>query len=683
MSGRSQQQKVKKAIKGPDKKSKQPVTKRNDTVNVVPFPGGKSNRWFLLPQKTCWVLVIPVLAFAICYAALYAYSPVQNSSMQTGICGSGLTAILTFTVILALSAYQAWKTRNKLELMRHEQERNRDLLGTLAEWIWETDDQLRFSFTNPNVDKILGYSPDELIERKMTDLMSQAEAKRVKLIVLPNIRKRKQISDLECTIKHKDGRKLVMEVTGKPYFDVQGRYLGYRGASLEITKRKDAQMALRESNAMMVDAFESEKRISMQLEATMEQLELEKSKAEQASDAKSSFLANMSHEIRTPMTAILGFIDILAELETNGPHSPERLDAIETIKRNGEYLIKLINDILDLSKIEAGKMEVEQIPCCPFELVENVQSLIRVRSDTKGLIFESEFIGSIPETIMTDPTRLRQVLINLLGNAIKFTKAGTVRLVTRLASDANGRNLLQFDVIDSGIGMTEEQATRLFDPFVQADTSTTRNFGGTGLGLTISRRLARSLGGDIKIEYTKPNKGTCFRFTCDIGSLRSTRLLAPNHRPASAAKATETPNDALPDIKLDCNILLAEDGPDNQRLISFILKKAGAQVTIVDNGKLAVNKTVSSTKGDSPFDLILMDMQMPIMDGYQATARLRSLGLDTPIVALTANAMEGDREKCISVGCNEYTTKPIDRIELIKTINKAIMEKQSIGTVAS
>ena len=677
MSGRSGQSEAKKSIDGPDNKTQQRIRKIGSALNVGSFFSGQFNSTFHLPMKISWLLAIPILALTICYALHYAYSSIQSASVQTGICGGGLTAIITFSTILILSTYRIHKTRSKLELLRHEQERNRDLLGTLAEWIWETDDQLRFSFTNSNVDKILGYSPEELIGKKMTDLMSPAEAERIKQIALPLVEERKQISDLECTIKHKDGRKLVMEVTGKPYFDPHGCYLGYRGANLEITKRKEAQMALRESNAMMVEAFESEKRISMQLEATMEQLELEKSKAEEASAAKSSFLANMSHEIRTPMTAILGFIDILAELETNGPRSPERLDAIETIKRNGEYLIKLINDILDLSKIEAGKMEVEQIPCCPFELVENVQSLIRVRSDMKGLVFESEFVGSIPETVMTDPTRVRQVLINLLGNAIKFTNSGTVRLVTRLVSDVRERKLLQFDVIDSGIGMTKEQATRLFDPFVQADTSTTRKFGGTGLGLTISRRLARSLGGDIEITYSEPDKGTYFRFTCDIGSLRNTKLISPNQRLASALKPTESTTRSLPDLKLNCNILLAEDGPDNQRLISFVLQKAGATVTIVENGKLAVNKAVASIRNNSPFDLILMDMQMPKMDGYQATARLRSLGVEIPIIALTANAMEGDREKCLSVGCNYYATKPIDRIDLIKTISRAINQNRT------
>jgi len=396
----------------------------------------------------------------------------------------------------------------------------------------------------------------------------------------------------------------------------------------------------------------------------MEDLSTARHAAEAATAAKSDFLANMSHEIRTPMTAILGFAENMLDPDQT---ESDRLKCVQTIRRNGKNLLAIINDILDLSKIEAGKIRMEHMECQPCHIVAEIASLMRVRAGAKGLTFKVEYVEAIPETIQSDPVRLRQILINLIGNAIKFTEVGAVRLVTQFVNDGD-KPRLQFDVIDTGRGITEQQKASLFQPFMQADSSTTRKFGGTGLGLTISKRFAQLLGGTITVAETKIGVGTTFRATVATGPLDGVKMLKD---PMSATVLSDDDN-AVAQISQSnlqgCHILLAEDGPDNQRLISFVLKKAGADVMVQKNGKLALDAALAARDEGNPFDVILMDMQMPVMDGYEATGKLRQKGYIGPIIALTAHAMEGDRDKCINAGCDEYATKPIDRKKLIETI---------------
>ncbi|MEX0652810.1 MAG: CHASE3 domain-containing protein [Phycisphaeraceae bacterium] len=384
--------------------------------------------------------------------------------------------------------------------------------------------------------------------------------------------------------------------------------------------------------------------------------------AEAANQAKSQFLANMSHEIRTPMTAIIGYADLLLDTRQN---DSDRLNYVNTIRRNGEHLLTLINDILDLSKIEAGKAAVERVPCSPCRIISDVTSLMRVRASEKNLVFEVLSHGPLPETIQSDPTRLRQILINLIGNAIKFTDAGWVRLHVRIEPDETGRELLRFDVIDTGIGMTEEQMGKLFRPFDQADCSTTRRFGGTGLGLSICKPLAEKLGGRIAVD-SAPDRGSTFTIWIDPGPLDDvTRLSACTE--AVEADPPSTPED-LPLPALHGRILLVDDGVDNRQLLSVYLRQAGASVALAEDGQAGCEKALAAMADDKPYDLVLMDMQMPVLDGYGATARLRAKGYTGPIIALTAHAMAEDRIKCLQSGCTDYLTKPIRRVQLLQAL---------------
>ena len=449
-------------------------------------------------------------------------------------------------------------------------------------------------------------------------------------------------------------------------------------ASLELELKGELAEKLRETQLRADELARDRRRLEeMQIASLniMEDISTARRAAEAAAQVKSEFLANMSHEIRTPMTAILGFAELLqGEIfccdrcpYANGCEKRRKsCEHVQTICANGQHLLEIINGILDLSRIEAGRLEISRIECSPSVIVGEVLSLIRLRAKEKGIKLRLLSQSPIPETIVTDPTRLRQILINLVGNAVKFTHRGEVVLGVRLIDEQSDEPKLEFTVVDTGIGLTEAQVAKLFKPFSQADASTTRKYGGTGLGLAISRQLAILLGGDIRLTST-PGKGSAFTVTVATGSLHGVRLLdGVSEAEINSDKTVK--EIALTEIPPGSRVLLAEDGEDNQRLISFILKKAGAEVSLANNGLVAHDLAMAARKDGIPYDVILMDMQMPVLDGYEATGKLRNAGYEGFIIALTAHAMRGDREKCLNIGCDDYTTKPVDRTQLISLV---------------
>jgi signal transduction histidine kinase/DNA-binding NarL/FixJ family response regulator len=402
-----------------------------------------------------------------------------------------------------------------------------------------------------------------------------------------------------------------------------------------------------------------------------------RNEADAASRSKTEFLANMSHEIRTPMTAILGYVDLLADHGDSAPGAPSREEAVETIRRNARHLLAIINDILDLSKIEAGQMKVDRQRVRTVDLVQDVMRLMDDRARQKGIALKLAFEGEVPDVVTTDPTRVRQVLINLLGNAVKFTEQGAVTLTVR--REEGERRTVEFEISDTGIGMTPEQLARLYHPFVQADSSTTRRFGGTGLGLAISRRCVDMLGGTISVR-SAPGSGTAFTVRIDAGDLSGAQPASLRQAQPAGPAAADPQAGAAGALRLPAavrqpltgvRVLLAEDGIDNQRLIRFHLERAGARIDIVDNGAKALERIAEGSRLDR-YDVVLMDMQMPVMDGYEAVRRLVAAGERVPVIALTAHGMVGDREKCIDAGCVEYLCKPVDSRGLVAAIRHAI-----------
>jgi len=425
-------------------------------------------------------------------------------------------------------------------------------------------------------------------------------------------------------------RKSIFNITFIPEFGATNRVKGFIIVAADVSRYKEIE----------------------------EELTSAKAAAEVANATKSAFLANMSHEIRTPLGAVIGFSELMA---TDEMSASERNNTVEVIKRNGKLLSTIINDILDLSKVEAGKLAIEKTNVSLHDLLSEVAALLNLEAVAKGVQLTVSSVGVIPTLISTDAVRLKQVLLNIVGNAIKFTEKGTVNLRVQIPPATPDK--LAFIVQDTGTGIKLEQQARLFSPFMQADATTTRRFGGTGLGLVLSKKLANALGGDVVLESSRPGEGSTFVITVDHGQSKEV-LFESSAMAKPANTVTELAlHRRRPQLSSQLKILAVDDSPDNLVLITRILQLAGATVETASNGREGIEKALHGN-----YSLILMDLQMPVMDGHEATRELRRRGFNRPIIALTAHAMKEERKRCLESGFDDHITKPIDRDSLIHAL---------------
>ena len=554
--------------------------------------------------------------------------------------------LLTIVIIMAFNFFVFFylnrEINDKINLIQASAEKLASVINSCADAIISIDSRGTIIDWNPGAEKILGYSKEEILGKSINIILPE-KYRQNHLQAIARVASTKQSTILGTTREleavRKDNTEFPIELTLGMWENPLGTF--FTGVVRDRTENKKAEADLHEGKRL----------------------------AEEANQMKSNFLTMMSHEIRTPLTSILGYTDLLLT-HTLSPSS--RFEFTQIIKRSSNLLLQTVNDILDSAKIEAGKLTVEKRFFSPQTLFTEILSVMRERSLAKGLKLDIEFATSIPETMFSDPTLIRQIVLNLLSNAIKFTSEGSVKMVLSMATPPDASTqLFQVDVIDTGIGMTQEQIDKIFQPFTQADVSTSRKFGGTGLGLSISENLVEILEGTISCK-SQVNKGTTFSFAVDTGPSAGFQMIDKLEGP----KADESPSSQQ--IHLGGRFLLAEDTPESRRLIETLLSYAGATVDQAENGKIASEKGLEASEKGQPYDIILMDIMMPIMDGYDATALLRSKGYKGIIIALTASSDEGSREKCSKVGCDDIINKPIQQDAFLSTL-KVYLDKIKEG----
>jgi PAS domain S-box-containing protein len=503
--------------------------------------------------------------------------------------------------------------RESEKALRQSEERFRKIADSSPIMIWMTDAHGKALFLNRTYRECFAVSAEDAVSFNWADIIHPDDRERYIDAFKAALQKQETFHQ-RVRLRRHDGQWRWFESRGNPILDDAGNMTAFIGSSPDITEIYESQQRLKELD-----------------------------------QRKDEFLANMSHEIRSPLTGIMGYADILlAKLK-----DPEDIEYLNTIKESGDYLIEIVNDILDLSKIEAGKLVLNIEPVSLHSILAEVQGLMNGRARQKDLPLSLRYESALPEAIQTDRTRLRQILINLVSNAVKFTEHGRVEIVAKSAE-----GVLQVEVIDTGIGIAPEHQEILFQPFTQADTTSTRVYGGTGLGLTITRRLVEMLGGSISFE-SELDKGSTFCVRIPTG-------LAQNdiQTPEVAARSPSIEKDL---VLRNRHVLVVDDREEICYLVSRYIKDAGGRPEAALDGEAAIRAVEAAARID-PFHAIILDIQMPGMDGYEVTRRLRAKGFRTPILALTAGAMVGDREKCLRVGCDDYLTKPIDRTALVQRV---------------
>jgi len=520
--------------------------------------------------------------------------------------------------------------------LRDQQFYTRSLIESNIDALMTTDPSGIITDVNKQMEALTGCSRDELIGAPFKDCFTDPERAEaaIKLVLSA-----KKVTDYELTARARDGRQTVVSYNATTFYDRSRTLQGVFAAARDVTERKRVEAELQQAKAA----------------------------AEHASQAKSDFLASMSHEIRTPMNAIMGVADLLAKTDLSAVQEKY----VQIFRRAGDNLLDLINDILDLSKVEASQLELERIGFSLKEKLEKVMEMVAPRAKEKGLTLVCEIGPDVPDDVVGDPTRLRQVLLNLLGNAIKFTQSGQVSLRAAPCHEPSSSILplrFTFTVADTGIGIPGDKLDKVFERFTQADSSTTRRFGGSGLGLTISKRLVELMGGRIWAE-SEVGHGTAFAFTVPL------EIWAANNRPAPVSIGTG-PKLPLPALR----ILLADDSADNCTIMMAYLEHTPYRVEIAATGAIACEKF---KEGD--YDLVVMDWQMPVMDGLSATRAIRAWEQandrpPTPIVALTASASKGDKEKCLAAGCTAFLTKPLKQEVLLQTITEQSLVVPHLST---